>query len=291
MSVGHSPIVRRRRLGAELRRLREAAGLTGDQLAARVGWSSSKVSRIENARVRPEVGDVMDVLDELGVTGAKREELIAIARDAASTRGWWRAYGDDMSLRQKGYAELEAGAAHIREYQLVLVPGLLQTAGYARVRYEALHTIGRRDFDIDAAAAARQTRQEVLSRRNPPRYEVLIDETALRRRSCPEEVMRDQLRHLATIAERPNVTLRILPLDAEVGGNYMAVNSFAIFEFADPADPTIVAVETATSDLHLGDEEDITRYKLDFDRLSAAALSADESAALVTGMARRRQEP
>lgn len=288
MSVGHSPIVRRRRLGAELRRLREAAGLTGDQLAARVGWSSSKVSRIENARVRPEVGDVMDVLDELGVTGAKREELIAIARDAASTRGWWRVYGDDISSRQKGYAELEAGAACIREYQLVLIPGLLQTADYARVRYEALHTIGRRDFDIDAAAAARQTRQEVLSRRKPPRYEALVDEMALRRPSCPAEVMRDQLRHLATVAERPNVTLRILPLDAEITGNYTAVNSFGIFEFTDPADPTIVVVETATSDLHLGDEEDITRYKLDFDRLTAAALSADESAALVTDMVRRR---
>ncbi|GFJ91409.1 hypothetical protein Prum_050510 [Phytohabitans rumicis] len=127
-------MVRRRRLGAELRRLREAAGLTGDQVIARVGWASaSKLSRLENGRSRPDLGDVLDLLDLYDVTGSTREDLIAVTRDAGNTRGWLRSY-PVMTQRQRGYAELEAGCAEIFEYGPVILPGLLQTAEYTRVR-------------------------------------------------------------------------------------------------------------------------------------------------------------
>src|SRR5690348_5520351 len=130
MPVGHSPLFRRRRLGEELRELREAKGLKLQALAAELGWSHTKLSRLENAKVRPDVADVMDLLEVLGVEPAQEQRLIMLARQA-NQRGWWKAYAE-MPQRQAGYAELEAGAREIWQYGLVYVPGLLQTEAYAR---------------------------------------------------------------------------------------------------------------------------------------------------------------
>ncbi len=122
-----------RRLGAELRALRDRAGLTGEQVIERVGWPAvSKLSRLENGRSRPDLSDILDLLDLYEVTGADREKIIAIARDAANTRGWWRSFAE-LGHRQRGQAQLEAGAVDIRQYQQFLVPGLLQTPDYTRV--------------------------------------------------------------------------------------------------------------------------------------------------------------
>ena len=285
MATG-SPMVRRRRLGAELRTLRDRAGLTGEQVIERVGWASaSKLSRIENGRSRPDLSDIFDLLDLYGVTGADREKLIAIGRDAANTRGWWRSFAD-LGHRQRGYAELEAGVVELRQYQQSMIPGLLQTPDYARTR---VHSELPMHGSLDAAAevAARQARQVVLTADDPPHYQAIIDEAALRRRATPVEVMVAQFARLVELSAQPTVTLRVLPLDARIGDYYMPHSSFSLYRFADPEDPDIVVLETLTSDLHLGDDEDVSRYKLLLDWLAAAALPPEESVTFLAGLARQ----
>lgn len=285
MATG-SPMVRRRRLGAELRTLRDRAGLTGDQVIERVGWPSpSKLSRIENGRTRPDLSDILDLLDLYGTTGADREKLIAIARDAANTRGWWRSFAD-LGHRQRGYAELEAGVVELRQYHQSLIPGLLQTPDYARTRVRSgMEIYGT--LDVEAEVAARQTRQALLSAENPPGYQAIVDEAALRRTAAPSEVMAAQLSRLVELSALPAVTLRVLPLDARIGDYYVPHNSFSLFRYADPEDPDIAVVETVTSDLHLGDDEDVSRYRLVFDWLAAAALPPEESVTFLAGLARQ----
>lgn len=281
MSVGFSPIVRRRRLGTEIRMLREHQRLTLTQLGGLVGWSAAKLSRLENARIRPDVGDVMDVLDALGVSGARREQLIALARDASNSRGWWNAYEGEIDRRQLGYAEFENGAVQIREFQLTHVPGLLQTRAYAAARFASRTVMGLPPINIQAATDARMARQGVLTREAPVHYDALLEESALVRR-YGEPALRDgQVNQLLEVAERPNVTLRILPMDARVEGGYIPSCSFSLYRFADPVDPEIAVLETETSDLHIGDEESVNRYKLVFDLLWAAACSPEDTVKLL----------
>ncbi|MGH3718234.1 MAG: helix-turn-helix domain-containing protein [Pseudonocardiaceae bacterium] len=285
MATG-SPMVRRRRLGAELRTLRDKAGLTGEQVIERVGWASaSKLSRIENGRTRPDLSDILDLLDLYGVTGADREKLIAIGRDAANTRGWWRSFAD-LGHRQRGYAELEAGVVELRQYQQSVIPGLLQTPDYARIRVHSELSI-HASLDVEAEVAARQARQAVLTAEKPPQYQAIIDETALRRCAAPAEVLAAQLARLVELSAQPTVTLRVLPLDARIGDYYLPHSSFSLYRFADPEDPDIVVLETLTSDLHLGDEEDVFRYRLLFDWIAAVALPPEESATFLAGLARQ----
>lgn len=285
MATG-SPMVRRRRLGAELRALRNGAGLTGEQVIERVGWSSpSKLSRIENGRSRPDLSDVLDLLDLYGVTDAEREKLIAIARDASNTRGWWRSVAD-LGQRQRGYAELEAGASDVREYQQSIVPGLLQTADYTRTRVRS--TMGLYgSLDVEAEASARQTRQALLTGAGAPRYHAVLDEAALRRTAAATAVMDAQLARLVELAALPAVTLQILPLEAAIADLYVPLTSFSLYRYADPEDPDMAVLETVTSDLHLGDDDDVASYRLVFDWLAAAALPPEESTTFLAGLARQ----
>lgn len=285
MATG-SPMVRRRRLGAELRTLRDRAGLTGDQVIERVGWASaSKLSRIENGRTRPDLSDIFDLLDLYGVTGADREKLIAIGRDAANTRGWWRSFAE-LGHRQRGYAELEAGVVELRQYQQSVIPGLLQTPDYTRTRVlSELPIYG--SLDVEAEVAARQARQALLTAADPPRYQAVIDEAALRRFVAPPEVMAAQLARLVELSALPAVTVRVLPLHARIGEYYVPHSSFSLYRFADPEDPDVVVLETVTSDLHLTDEEDVSRYRLLCDWLVAAALPPEGSVTFLAGLARQ----
>lgn len=279
-----SPTMRRRRLGGELRRLRETAGLTGEQVIERVGWASaSKLSRLENGRSRPGVGDVLDLLDLYGVTGSSRDELITIARDAANTRAWLRSYSA-MTNRQRTYAELEAGCATILEYGSVIVPGLLQTAEYARVRIVSAHPlatpVGERHepADPETEVAARMARQSLLSRgTDPPRYTAVLEASALSLRCGPPEVMVAQLQRLRTLAALPNVTLHVLPPLATVSDWYLPETAFSIYRFAAPEDPSAVAVEALAADMIVTEDPALERYHQVFDWLSAAALTPAES--------------
>jgi transcriptional regulator with XRE-family HTH domain len=279
MPRGSSPIVRRQRLGTELRRLREASGMTGEQVIASVGWAAkSKLSRLENGRSRPDLADVLDLLDLYEVSGRKRDQLVAIARDAGNTRAWMRAY-PVMTPKQRGYAELEAGSDQIMEYGACIVPGLLQTQEYARLR---IMSAPRRSVDSDAETevAARMARQAVLTRKvEPPRYDVVIDEFALDSRSGPDHVRAAQFARLASACLLPNVTVRVLRRDAIVGPFYLPYTGFSIYHFADPDDPETVTVETLARELVLSDQESVLRYVQVFDWLRQSALDPDATKA------------
>ncbi|MFY1634035.1 helix-turn-helix domain-containing protein [Solwaraspora sp. WMMB335] len=303
-----SPTLRRRRLGSELRRLRETAGLTGEQVIEQVNWASaSKLSRLENGRSRPDVGDVMDLLDLYGVTGAEREELVGIARDAGNTRAFLSSYAVMTSL-QRAYAELEAGCTEIQEYGSMIVPGLLQTSAYAKVRILAARPLvgttdrraiwqkatgkaaagqkaaakaaaKKRDLDDpDTEVAARQSRQSMLLRENGgPSYTAVLEEAALGLRCGPPDVMVGQLQHLCTVAKLSNVTLRILPPTATIASWYLPETAFSIYHFADPEDPSAVAVESLATDLIVNDGPVLEQYRKVFNWLCTAARSPDES--------------
>lgn len=290
-----SPIVRRRRLGSELRRLRESAGLTGDQVIERLGWASaSKLSRLENGKSRPALGDVENLLRLYEVEPRERAELLNIAREAAEhTKSWLRAY-TAMTAAQREYAELEAGCAEICEYAPVIVPGLLQTAAYARVRFLSARQLGRRHAAEqhepeapDTEVAARLARQRLLSgNEDPPRYQAVLEEAALSTRACPPDVLHEQLQHLRRIAALPNVTLRVLPATAVIGNWYLPETAFSIYRFAEPEDPSAVAVEALRGNLML-EESALDDYAQVFEWLCAAARSPAESLEWITEAAWR----
>lgn len=275
--------MRRRRLGLELRRLRLAAGLTGDQVVEQVGWAAkSKLSRLENGRSRPDLADILDLLDLYQVAGDIRDELVAIAREAGNNR-WLRAY-PVMTARQRGYAELEASATHIREFSITTVPGLLQTAEYARVRImsaHGLHLIPQQPAErreAEAEIEARLARQAILTREvDPPIYEAIIDQHSLSGRSAPRDVLSGQMIHLRAVASLRNVTLRVLPADARVGDYYQPQHGFSMYAFADPRDLQTVAVEALASDLILTDRAAASRYAMVYEWLRAAALTPEET--------------
>ncbi|MCW3844588.1 helix-turn-helix domain-containing protein [Micromonospora yasonensis] len=278
MPLSASPVVRRVRLGAELRRLRHRDSLTLEQVCARLGWAStSKLSRIELGQSRPDLADVLDLLDVYEVPPDRRGELIVIARDAATGRSWSKALGE-MGERQRAYAELEAGAARIVEYQPAVVPGLLQTPAYARLRVTAGSLLCD-DVDVEADVRARALRQEVLRRPDPPQYTALLDERVCDPAGTPPDVWRDQLRHLLALAERPHITVRLLSRDADPGVHPLA--AFAYYAHPDPADPRTVLVETLTTDLRLVAAADIARYERLIDRMLAVALPAEETIELL----------
>ncbi|MGI5214449.1 helix-turn-helix domain-containing protein [Plantactinospora sp. CA-290183] len=274
-----SPLVRRRRLATELRALREAAGLTHEQLGRQVGMHRLKISRLETATSRPNVPDVMKLLDALGVTGARWHALVQVARDAGD-RGWWERYGTDMGGRQQVYADLEAGAVTVREYQTVAVPGLLQLPDYVRARSEQSVRMGEpMPADLARSVEARIARQRMLRRPGGPSYEVVLEELAVRRLGAPPEVMLTQLRHLVELVGDPagRTAVRILPIEAELPGYLLARTPFSLYTFADPADPQVVAIDTETEDLVLTEPETVLRHQRLYAELRDAALPIEAS--------------
>ncbi|TDB72279.1 helix-turn-helix transcriptional regulator [Micromonospora sp. KC721] len=278
-----SPILRRRRLGTDLRRLREAAGLTGDQVIERIGWASaSKLSRLENGRSRPDPDDVAVLLELYGADAAQRADLLAIAREAGDVRGWRKSY-PVMTQQQLGWAEIEAGCAEIREYNPVLVPGLLQTAGYARLRIvsadRATETESdpRAGEDPETEVRARLARQSLLDRADGPRYTAVLEEAALGERAGPVEVRREQLGKLCELAMLPNVTLRLLQRTTVIGQFYLPPTAFSLYRFADPQDPETLAIEGGFIDVMSHDANTVNRYKVVFEWLCSAALTATDT--------------
>ncbi|SCF05433.1 Helix-turn-helix domain-containing protein [Micromonospora purpureochromogenes] len=280
MPLSSSPVIRRARLGAELRQLRRREALTLEQVCGLLGWAStSKLSRIELGQSRPDLADVLDLLDVYQVPSPQREALIVIARDAATSRGWWKALGE-MHERQRTYAELEAGAAAIVEYQPAVVPGLLQAPRYARLRVLAGRLV-HPDVDVDADVRARLARQEVLRRPDPPHYTGLLDERVCEPAGVPVEIWQEQLAHLLALADLPNVTIRVVPRTAAPPGAVHALTAYSCYSFPDPADPRTVMLETLANDVRLVTDVDVARYDRMTGWLSAVALSAEETAALL----------
>ncbi|MER7458521.1 helix-turn-helix transcriptional regulator [Micromonospora sp. NPDC126480] len=279
-----SPILRRRRLGTELRRLREAAGLTGDQVIEQVGWASaSKLSRLENGRSRPDPQDVRDLLALYRADDALRDELLTITQEAGDMRGWLRNY-PVMTQQQRSFAELEAGCVEISEYNPVLVPGLLQTPGYARVRIASAREVDEAagepedNEDIETEVGARLARQSLLTRApDAPRYTAVFEEAALGGRAGPPDVLREQLGQLCELAMLPNVTLHVLPRDARVGGWYLPPTAFSLYRFADPQDPETLAIEAGFLNTMSTEVKALNRYKVVFEWLCTTALSASDT--------------
>jgi transcriptional regulator with XRE-family HTH domain len=263
------------RLAAELRALRTDAGLTHEQLAKRIGQSRAQISRLENGHVVDQA-DIIQILDTLGVDGDRWTQIITIAREAGE-RGWWES-NKAMGERQAMFANLEAGAATIREFQMTFIPGLLQTPEFTRARVEADRDAGSVGYNPRKAVEARMGRQRMLRRPGGPMYEVIIDEVAVRRLAAPTEVVKKQLYQLAaTVNGHPKITVRVLPVDAVIGGFSVPRSAFSLYTFPDPNDPTVVTVDTVTDDLVLTDEDAVRRYDELYGRLREAALPMNDS--------------
>lgn len=280
-----SPYVRRLRLAAELRALRTHAGVTHVQLAKQIGQSRAQISRLENGHVVDQ-DDVMKILDALGVDDDRWTQIMTIAREAGE-RGWWES-NRFMGERQALYANLEAGAQSIREFQMTFIPGLLQTSEFTRARGEADRAAGAPSFNADKAADGRIGRQRMLRRPGGPTYEAIIDELAIRRSSAPPEVLKSQLYHIAaTVNGNPRITARVLPVEVQIDEYSVPRSAFSIYTFQDPGDPTVVAVDTVTNDIVLTDGDDVKRYEVLYDRLRAASLSMPDSLDMLIETAKR----
>jgi transcriptional regulator with XRE-family HTH domain len=271
-----TPTNRRRRLGAELRRLREASGLTIDRVAEALECSQSKVSRIETGQVSATPRDVRDMLELYRVDPARREAMVQIAREARQ-RGWWHKFVD-VPDGVPAYVGLETAATSIDIYMSLIVPALLQTADYAKAIIGAVRPDLPR-AEIDRRVELRMSRQALLDRDDPPELRVLLDEAVLQRPVGGPAVMAAQLRRLLEDAERPAVTLRVLP--TATGAHAGMDGPFTIFGFPAPAEPDVVALDSAADALYLEGPEDLRRYRRVFERLLPAALPPEESAALI----------
>ncbi|QBI51866.1 helix-turn-helix domain-containing protein [Streptomonospora litoralis] len=271
--MANSPPLRRRRLSRHLRELREAKGYTAEYATTKakesgVGrWSRGKLTRIENNEwTRPNPRDVEVLLDVYEVNDPEqRQAYITLARQARQ-RGWWVGYSD--VLGKGAYVGLEFEASRIRTYQALVVPGLLQTAGYAHATMEAA---GITDADeIQRHVEARMVRQQVLTQADPPRIWAIVDEAALEK--IPAEVRDEQVRHLLQI-QRAEFGVQVLPHSA---GLHAAVSgSFVILDF--PEDPSVVYREDILASVFYEEAREIERCEMIYDHVHAAAMSVEDS--------------
>jgi transcriptional regulator with XRE-family HTH domain len=257
-------------LGAQLRRLREAAGVTPEQASYEIRGSRSKISRLERGRVGFKPRDVRDLLTLYGVTDTEtRDGLLSLA-ERANAAGWWAQYGDILPDWFEGYLGLEAAASLIRTFELQFVHGLFQTPGYAR----AVTVLGHKaagEAEIERRVRLRLMRQNLLTRPTPPKVWSVIDEAALRRPVGGPRVMQEQLRHLAELATLPHVTLQVIPF--ERGGHAGAGGSFGVLRFSERDLPDVVYIEQLTSALYLDRRAEVDHYMAVVNRLSAEALT------------------
>lgn len=279
-----SPTARRRRLGAELRRLREAAGPTAAEVAERLGWASnSKVSRIENGRISVAWGDVSDMLDLYGVgSGETRDRLIALARESRQ-KSWWQPFSDLLAKEYATVIDLETAASELRIFQALAVPGLLQTADYARAIITRSGPLDLDEEEVERRVRLRTERQAVLADEGGLELWVVLDEAALRRMIGGPNVMREQLLRLAEEARRPRVTIQVVPYGA--GPHASLAGAFGIYSFPERGDRDVVFVDTIGGHLFLERATDIRAATLGFDHLRAAALGAADSADLIVTVA------
>jgi transcriptional regulator with XRE-family HTH domain len=274
MAEVRSPTVRRRELGALLRALRTGRGMTVDQVAAVLLCSPSKVSRMETGQRGATARDVRDLCDLYEVT--EPEERARMARLAAEGKqqGWWQSYELDYFAT---YVGLEEDATATKNFQSTTVPGLLQTADYAR----AMHESGVPEFTperIHQIIRARLKRQQSLTKLAPLQLWAVLDEPVLHRLVGGFHVMRDQLQRMADAAQLPNVTIQVIPFSA--GAHPAMESSFDILEFNAPA-PSLVYVEGLIGYMYLERSQDLLRYEEVFERLCDIALSPQESIELI----------
>lgn len=280
MTGDEGPTLRRRRLGTELKRCREKAGLTQEAVSRQFEWHAAKVTRIETARVAVTPRDVKDLLTLYGVADPEyREALMALARTSRE-RTWWTDYRDIM--RPGNFIGLEAEATSMRTWEPILLPGLLQTEAYIRALMQAGRTTDS-PAQMERRVALRLTRQARLRAPvNPLVLTAVIDESAVRRVVGGSEVMNDQRKHLIEAAQLPNVTLRILPFDA--GEHPFLGGSAVLLEFRDATHTDVVYLEGLAGDYYEEQPLEVARYRDEFDRLSAKALDRRMSIKLIESL-------
>ncbi|MDA3649855.1 helix-turn-helix domain-containing protein [Saccharopolyspora indica] len=272
-----SPTVRRRRLAAELRRLRAQAEVTQQQAAGHLGCTQAKIGRFETAKRSPSVGDVSALLDFYGVEGCERDQLINLARDARK-RGWWHSYSDVLPEWYETYVGLEAEASSIHTYEAEAIPGLLQTREYAHAITKA--TLIRADeSEISRRVDLRIQRQQRVVGENPLELWAVVGEAALRRRVGGPGVLRRQLEHLLKLVQLPHVTLQVMPLDA--GAHPAQAGPFVILRYSNHIDPDVVYLETHVGGLYLEREIELSNYVTMMDHLRAHAVDPDGSVELM----------
>jgi hypothetical protein len=275
------PTVLRMLLGAQLRRLREAAGISRDEAGYHIRASGSKISRLELGRVSFKERDVNDLLDFYGVTdAAEHDKLIQLTKEANATP-WHQKFQDVMPDWFQVYVGLEEAAQLIRVYEVQFVPGLLQTEEYARAVVLQGEPGAERD-DVERRVALRMGRQKILTRENPPRYWVVIDEAALRRPMGGRDVHVAQMEHLIDLVSEPNITLQVMPF--RYGGHAADGGAFTIMRFPETDLPDIVYMEYLTGAHYIDKPEEVERYAAVMERLSVAGTSPDRTREILTGM-------
>ncbi|MFG2607553.1 helix-turn-helix domain-containing protein [Streptomyces sp. NPDC048514] len=268
-------------LGSQLRRLREARGITREAAGYSIRASESKISRMELGRVSFKTRDVEDLLTLYGITdGAERESLLSLAREA-NVAGWWHSYTDVLPSWFPTYVGLEGAASLIRVYEVQFVHGLLQTEEYARAVVRR-GMKGASTADVERRVALRLERQRHLLADNAPEFHIVLDEAALRRPYGDRDVMRGQLQHLIDVSERTNVRLQIMPFG--FGGHSGESGAFTILSFPDTDLSDVVYLEQLTSALYLDKREDVAQYEQALKELQQDSPGPGESRDLLRGL-------
>lgn len=283
MSAGEpGSVVRRMLLGSQLRRLREARGITREAAGYSIRASESKISRMELGRVSFKTRDVEDLLTLYGITDEQeRASLLFLAREA-NVAGWWHSYSDVLPSWFPTYVGLEGAASLIRAYEVQFVHGLLQTEAYARAVVKR-GMKGASAADIEKRVALRLERQKyLLDESGAPEFHIVLDEAALRRPYGDREVMRGQLHHLIEISQRPNVRLQVMPFS--FGGHSGESGAFTILSFPESDLSDVVYLEQLTSALYLDKHEDVTQYETALKELQQDSPGPDESRDLLRGL-------
>ncbi|MFJ3692514.1 helix-turn-helix domain-containing protein [Streptomyces sp. NPDC090052] len=279
MAVG--PTTRRRQLGSDLRRLRERKGLTLEEAGAGVGISKATLSRYETKEGSVKWPTVDALCRQYDVSDGEREALVELAK-GAKIQGWWRSLADPIPESMNLMLTLEDEVLSEDHYACMYVPGLLQSRAYA----EAVHRASEMrctEKEVQHMVDIRMKRQELLKREQPPHIWAVIDEAAIRRRVGGRNTMRDQLLHLLTVADCPDVTVQILPFST--GAHAAAVGSFTILG-GQTAHLDVVYVDIIGGGLFMEKPEEIERYRLAFQYLRAQALDIDASADLIRSVAK-----
>lgn len=274
----HSPVVRRRELGALLRGLRIEAGMTVEQVAERLLVSPSKISRLETGQRGASLRDVRDLCDLYEVTDEEqRVHLAGLAKESRKP-AWWQRYG----LPYANYVGLEAEALRISDFESGAFPGLLQTPDYARAIHESAMPKLAPEL-IDQRVEVRAARQEILTRNDPspPNLHAIMDEAALHRVVGGPRVMQAQISHVVEACQRPNINVQVIPFS--VGAHPGLDSTFVLLEFDSPV-PSVVYVEGLVGHLYLERDQDVQRYRQVFDRLRSISLSEQRSLEEMTRM-------